>query len=121
MASLGTHVKLNGFLGQHFDAEIFSASIGIRAQRCAVSDVEPEDTHFRLLGFDLKPTELLGLPVINTGDPDNAVVYKESKDCEAALEAYENAADRAKKAFRDAPTARGAVQRREGRQELPRR
>lgn len=99
VASLGTRVSLNNFLGKNFSTPIFEASIGIQAQRCGIDNTK--DTYFKIFGLDLLGPEDLGLPVVNSNDIDSPL-FEGSKFCRENLEKYVLAADRAKKAFRDA-------------------
>ena len=98
-ASLSTRVSLNNFLGKNFSTPIFEASIGIQAQRCGIDNTQ--DTFFKIFGLDELGPEDLGLPVVNSNAIDSPL-YQAGKFCRENLEKYVLAADRAKKAFRDA-------------------
>lgn len=98
-AKLVARVELQNFLGQSYGADIISAIADIRAQRCSINT---DQTEFRILGLDV--IEPSALPRINTDDKASVgeYIYNLSKQCNEALAAYQVAAGRVKKAFRDA-------------------
>jgi len=101
-ASISTTVTLNDFLGQNFSGPIIQAGVGIAADRCSVDTTK--DTTFSIFGLDLIAPEDLGIPKINSNDPNvpPAELNTFTTNCRAALNKFENMADRTKKAFRDA-------------------
>jgi hypothetical protein len=105
-ASLAARVKLSNFMGKDFGpADILNAAVDLEAKRCSISTA---NTHLQILGqhVDLKA---LGVPIFDTSvpnsdpedDPDNDL-FKVSQACTNAIQDYQIAAGRVKKAFRDA-------------------
>ena len=70
---MGASVALQNFLEQDFSASILEASIGMTVDRCSVDDTA--DTKFTVFGLDLISPEDLGIPTINTKDPDSPAFF----------------------------------------------
>lgn len=91
-AALTTKVGLKSFLNlPPLEIEILSAVADIRADRCSVSN---SATHFKVFTHDF--AEMMGVPKFDTSE------LQVTKDCNRALGDFVVAANRAKKAFRDA-------------------
>ncbi|MBV9945357.1 MAG: hypothetical protein JOZ69_00740 [Myxococcales bacterium] len=99
--ALHASFALRNFLGEDFDGDILNASIGILADRCSLNDVD--DTKFQVFGLDLINPFDFGIPKVNTTDSTlDANLASLTSKCEGAVDGFILAADRAKKAFRDA-------------------
>jgi hypothetical protein len=91
-AALTTKVGLRSFLDlPPLDFEILSAVADIRADRCSLSN---SATHFRVFNHDF--ADMVGVPKFDTSGS------QVTKDCNRAVGNFVVAANRAKKAFRDA-------------------
>jgi hypothetical protein len=109
-AKLGAKVTVNNFLTANFSQSILDASIGLQAQRCDLDDTK--DTQISVFGLDILPFDTLGIPKINSTDPNSCTsttdtsvacsLYKASRACQGAVNQYSEFANRSKKAFRDA-------------------
>jgi hypothetical protein len=91
-AALTTKVGLQSFLGlRPIDFEILSAVADIKADRCSLSN---SATHFKVFGRDF--ADMIGVPKFDTSG------LQVTKNCNRAVGDFVVAANRAKKAFRDA-------------------
>ena len=91
-AALTTKVGLRSFLNlPPLDFEILSAVADIKADRCSISN---SATHFRVFNHDF--ADMIGVPRFDTSN------LQVTKDCNRAVGDFVVAANRAKKAFRDA-------------------
>jgi hypothetical protein len=99
-AELTTSVTLRNFLGiDELTKEILAAAADIRADRCSISTLgndEHEGSKFEVFGHDF--VDLTGIPLFDTADDLEA----ETAACNRAVGTFITAANRAKKAFRDA-------------------
>jgi hypothetical protein len=95
-ATLKATVNLNGFLGQNYQADIVDIGAGIRAQRCSVNN---DETTFTILGIDITALTGIGVPHF---DSSQGAFATETQECNSAVADFTLAANRAKKAFRDA-------------------
>ncbi len=100
-AELTTTVTLRNFIGiDSLSHDILSAAADIRADRCSVSTLgtDGEDgTKFEVFGKDF--ADLTGVPLFDTAEGEFA---EETAACNRAVGGFVTAANRAKKAFRDA-------------------
>jgi hypothetical protein len=94
-ASLDADVSLNNFLGQSYTASIVHAEAQLTASRCSVND---SGTALTVFGIDLVDLGVIGIPKFDTATdfPDFTV------QCNNAINDFQSAGNRAKKAFRDA-------------------
>jgi hypothetical protein len=100
-ASLVTRVALDDFIGQDFDREVLSAVADLQAERCTIRN---DATRFEI--FELDFVDFLDVPKFNTSDPDYSRLggrdwFIPSQNCNRAVGDFVEAANRAKKAFRD--------------------
>jgi hypothetical protein len=100
-AELTTAVTLRNFLGiGDLTQEILAAAADIRADRCSVSTLgndEHEGSKFEVFGHDF--VDMTGIPLFDTAEGEWA---EETEACNRAVGNFVTAANRAKKAFRDA-------------------
>jgi hypothetical protein len=98
-AFLVANVKLDGFLGQSFDKNIFDAGVGITADRCGISTSE---THLMVLGSNIDISAYV--PKIDSAATDlaNSPLHAGAVLCQSRFNDFLLKADRLKKAFRDA-------------------
>lgn len=94
-ASLVTSVTLNKFINQTFTKEVIKAVADIRAERCTVRN---DQTQFTIFGKDF--IDLIGIEKFNTGSKQSDW-YERTNKCNNAVGTFIEAANRAKKAFRD--------------------
>ncbi len=94
-AALDAEVSLNHFLGQSYTASILHAEADLNATRCSVDD---NGTALKVFGIDLIKVADLGIPEFNTANDFPEFTVK----CQNTINNYVVAANRAKKAFRDA-------------------
>jgi hypothetical protein len=100
-AGLTAHVKLTGFMGKDYEADIFRAIADIRAERCQFSTA---DTELTVAGLDVLSLAGGYIPTIDTADETLAgtTAYEAAKTCQESVNGFINKANRIKKAFRDA-------------------
>ena len=95
-ATLKATVSLTNFLDQNYTADIVDIGAGVHAQRCSVNN---DETTFTVLGVDIASLTGLGIPHF---DSSEGAFAGATTDCNNAVANFQLAADRAKKAFRDA-------------------
>lgn len=98
-AALKAHVKLDGFLGQTVDKDIFDAGIGISADRCGISTSE---THISVLGANIDISAYVPKIDTKTNDIANSSLHAAATLCSSSFNDFLLKADRLKKSFRDA-------------------
>jgi Lectin C-type domain len=99
LAGISTTVSVNNFLKQSFTSNILQASIGMKMERCSINNVD--DTKFTVFGLDAVTLDDLGLPSIDSRVP-GTTLNSIAQTCQDSVGQYVLAANRAKKAFRDA-------------------
>src|SRR5262249_48333477 len=98
-AKLKTSVSMNNFLGASFTATVVDAAAGLNVARCDVSDIA--DTYLNVFGLDAIALGDLGIPEIDSNNVKSPL-YPLGNACTKGFAEFGHAADRAKKAFRDA-------------------
>jgi hypothetical protein len=102
-AQLVTRVHLDNFIETTIDKDILSAVADITAERCTIRN---DDTEFRVFDHDF--VDLIGVPKFDTSDKNRDRIIGSTRwepytrQCNQAVGSFITAANRAKKAFRDA-------------------